>query len=182
MIEITKKITGPVGILNIGYFDIYNPFDDQIYLKELFHKLFKIGETLYFFFRREEDLTDDDELTVLRKKIFSHLGQHGQMKYIRYLDQVRFDAIAYLTLDIGFGNLLVDMFKYFYSVDFFVPINGLTFDEYEDYLDVKGVDDIDGINIILNSLTNLICIKGYDGDHLRISYNRAIVSFETLGL
>ncbi len=67
--------------------------------------------------------------------------------------------------------MFFDMFKYFYACDFFKPINELTFDEYEDYLEVKGIDDVNGIKTIQNSLTDFICIKGLGADHMIISYN-----------
>ena len=156
-------------ILTIGSFDLYNSIDDRIYLKNLLNKLFQVDEQMFCYFRREENLTDDNELALLKKSIFERVSPPDQFKYIKKIDDRRFDAIAEIKLKIDFGQLVIDMWKYFYSFSFFVPINDLTFDEYEDYLLSQGFDDINGMKLVNNKLAKFICIKGLGADHLIIT-------------
>lgn len=170
MIEIRKKSVSDIDIINIGLFNLYKSMDDRKYFKVVINKLFVLGDEIFFFFRREEDLTDDDELKSLKNKIFSEIQDVGEFKYLSKLDDRRFDAIGRVTLNLNFSNLIIDMWKYFYACDFFLPLNDLSFEEYEDYLHTNGLNDINGIAMIQNKLTQVICIKGLGADHLIISY------------
>lgn len=171
MIKIEKKIVGDIQVLNIGVLDIYGSFEDRIYLKKILNNLFDVGNELFFFFRREENLTDEAELKLLRQNVIREIKTNGELRYLFKLDYERFDAIARININSNFSNLIMDMWKYFYSCDFFRPINDLTFDEYEDYLRVNGVDDIDGVRMLQNKLADFICIKGLGADHLIIASN-----------
>ncbi|MGN8055126.1 hypothetical protein ACTJKN_02560 [Pedobacter sp. 22163] len=168
---INKTTEGGVGILTIGFFNIFDSMDDRIILKNAFENLFAVGDNVFFFFHREENLIASDELAILRKNILEKIEETGGFKYLNRIDDQRFEAIAYAKLDYNFPNLFIDLFKYYYSCDFFKPINDLTFDEYEDYIDVNGTEDIDGVKMIQNKLTDMICIKGLGADHMVVSYN-----------
>lgn len=171
MIEKSKTTNGNLSILNIGEFDLYNESDDRIYFKSIINKLFSVGDEVYFSFRREEDLTENSELDVLRKLIFRKFEAEGKFEYLFKIDQRRFDAIAMIIFDLNTPNFIIDLWKYFYACDFFKPINDLTFEEYKDYLEVNGVDDINGLKQLWNGLSDFICIKGLGADHLIISYD-----------
>src|SRR5215217_3341572 len=97
MIGKSKTTNGNLSILNIGEFDLYNESDDRIYFKSIINKLFSVGDKVYFFFRREEDLTEDSELDVLRQLIFRRFETEGDFEYLFKIDQRRFDAIAMIT-------------------------------------------------------------------------------------
>lgn len=170
MIYRNIKTNGNLSILNIGEFDIYHKSDDRAYLRSIINKLFSIGDEVFFFFRREEDLTEDSELRILREKIFKKFEDEGKFDYLFKIDQRRFDAIAVIQFDFSTPNFIIDLWKYFYACSFFKPINDLTFEEYKDYLDVNGVDDINGLKKIWNQLSNFILIKGLGADHLILSY------------
>lgn len=171
MIKIQKESRSDINILNLSPLDLYHSIEDRAYFKKLISKFFKLGEEVFFFFRREENLTDDSELKFLKKKVLNELKDVGEFRYLFVLDEQRFDAIGRIIINLNFPNLLIDMWKYFYSCDFFIPINDLSFEEYEDYLQFNGVDDINGLGIIQNKLAEFIFIKGLGADNLIISYN-----------
>nr|WP_121271552.1 hypothetical protein [Pedobacter schmidteae] len=170
MIEKSKTTNGNLSILHIGEFDIYNESDDRTYLRSLINKLFSIGDEVFFFFRREENLTQRTELEILREKIFKKFEDEGKFEYLLKIDQRRFDAIAMIYFDFSTPNFIIDLWKYFYACDFFKPINDLTFDEYRDYLEINGVDDLHGLKQLWNRLSDFLIIKGLGADHLILSY------------
>lgn len=171
MIKKIKKTNGNLSILYIGQFDIYHESDDRAYLRNIINKLFSIGDEVFFFFTREEDLTEDSELRILRKQVLGKFESEGKLEYLYKLDDRRFDAIAMIKFDFSTPNFILDCWRYFYGCDFFKPINDLTFDEYLDYLEINGLDDIDGLKQLWNKLSNFICIKGLGADHLIVSYD-----------
>jgi len=170
MIEVHKENIGGSSVLRIGYFDLSCHADDRIFLKEIISRLFSIGDEVYFFFRREESLTEVAQLAILKRRIFEYFSADGEFRYLRKLDDQRFDAIAKITYDFNTPNLILDFWQYFYACSFFRPINDLTFDEYEDYLIMNGVNDIDGLKQLENLLSDFKAIKGIGGDQLTISY------------
>lgn len=168
--EKVETTNGNLSILYVSDFDIYNEVEDRIKLKGIINKLFSIGDEIFFFFRREEDLTDPFELEILREQIFKKFKNDGKFEYLYKIDQRRFDAIAMIRYDFNTPNFIIDLWKYFYACDFFKPMNDLTFEEYEDYLEVNGVNDINGLKQLWDKLSDFICIKGLGGDYLIISY------------
>lgn len=74
---LSEKITDNLSRLSIINLDFYESLDDRLLLKDLFKSLFKEGERLFFTFRREENLTDNDELMELRKKVPLTFEQQG---------------------------------------------------------------------------------------------------------
>ncbi|WP_442589904.1 hypothetical protein ACSBL2_01455 [Pedobacter sp. AW31-3R] len=161
---------GNLSILSVSSFDIYHKPEDRARLKAIFGKLFSVGDELFFFFRREEDLTEDSELIILREKIFKRFEDDGKFQYLIKIDQRRFDAIAMIRYDETTPDFMIDLWKYFFACDFFRPTNDLTFEEFEDYLQITGVEDRNGLRQLWDKLCDFICIKGYDGERLIISY------------
>lgn len=171
MIEIYKRDLNDLSVINIGPFNIYDNGLDRPYFKNVINKIFETGDEIFFYFRREESLTDEEELEVLRESVFKKITEQGRLLFLNKIDQSRFEGIATIKFDCSdTPNFIVDAWKYFYSLDFFKPINDLSFEEYEDYLEVNGVNDIDGLKLLRNRLTDCICIKGLGADHLVISY------------
>jgi len=168
--ELFNEYKNGLNFLTIESFDLYNSIDDRIALKKILNTLFSAEDEIFCYFRREEDLTTDEELVDLKKSIFTRFGSLGsEFKYIFKIDERRFDAIGKLKLKEDLANAIIEMWKCFYSFSFFIPINGLTFEEYEDYLDVKGVDDIYGKKHVYDSLTRFICNKEVGGGGLVIT-------------
>lgn len=164
-----EKIGADISKVTIGYFDIYNNNDDRIVLKTILSKLFSNGDSIYFQFRREENLTSDSETEMLRYTILSKFKAEGHLIYLRKLDEKRFDSIAMIQWNMHIPNFIIQVWKYFYACSFFKPENDLTFEEYGDYLKINGFNDIDGLKKIKDSLCNFICIKGLGADYLVIT-------------
>ena len=176
--EVYKITKGDLTILNVDDLDINNDLSDQIYLKDIVSKLFSIGDQVYFFFRNEEYFREKDERKSIRAEIFDYFDRFGKLVFLTKLDEKRFDAIGMIDFDLNTSDFILKLWKYFSSCDFFKPINDLTFDEYQDYLECNGVYDEDGLKMLWNKLCNFICIKGIGGDYLILSYNSLELSLE----
>lgn len=172
--EVYKSSKGDISKLRIGGLNIYNEKADCEYLKNMIDKLFCTGDRIFFFFRREEDLTDEEEMIRLRKEVFKKIDGSGKLVYLRKVDQRRFDAIATLDYDADTSTFIIDLWKYFYACYFFKPVNTLTFDDYQDYLAINGVDDLYGRKMLMNKLCDFICIKGLGGEEIIISHQNTL--------
>ena len=170
MINKAITINGNLTILYIGKFDLYDCIEDRIHLKDIIRKLFPIDDEIFFFFNREEDLTKQSELDLLRVRIFEKFENDGKFEYLYKIDDRRFEAIGMIRVDLNTPNFILDCWKFFYSCSFFKPINDLTFEEYKDYIDVNGGEDINGLKHLWDKLTNFNCIKALGGDYLILSY------------
>lgn len=161
--------------LTFHSFDLYHSIDDRIAFKQVLNRFLKEADKIYCYFRREEDLTSDEELLQLKQSVFKRFDLHGnEFKYLYQIDERRFDAIGEFKLEYDFANAIIEMWKCFYCFSFFIPINNLTFEEYEEYLEVNGFEDIDGKNHVYHQLANFICIKGLGGDYLTITSSQEI--------
>lgn len=169
--RIKKTIQGNISFLSISGLNIYDDISDKYYLKQVIKNLFSPSAEMFLFFSREENLTDDAELRTLRTRIFQYLGDHGQLIYLKKVDQQRFDAIATINCNTDTDDFIIDCWKYFYWCSFFKPINNLTFDEYQDYLEVNGADNFSDTRNIMDKLCDFECTKGLGGGYLTISYN-----------
>lgn len=168
--ELYRKYKDGLNFLTIEPIDLYESIEDRIALKEIFNKLFDIGDEVFCYFRRKEDLTDDKELVQLKDSIFTRFNSfENEFKYIFKIDERRFDAIGKLKLEYDFSNAIIEMWKCFYSLSFFIPINGLTFEEYEEYLEINGVDDVYAKRHIYDKLASFVCTKGLGGDYFVIT-------------
>lgn len=176
---ISETCSEDISKLSIGYFDVYQSLESRILIKELINKLFKIGDTMFFFFSREEDLTSDEELKSLRKQIIAKFQKEGEYKVLREIDSQRFDSVAMIRYDFSTPNFIIDLWKYFYSCNFFKPGN-LNLDEYIHYLKLNGVVNIDGKSQLDSGLTEFMCIKGLGADYLIISYKNGSEVLESI--
>ncbi|RWU04018.1 hypothetical protein [Pedobacter chitinilyticus] len=168
--ELYREYKDGLFFLTFDSFNLYHSVDDRIAFKQMLNRFLKETDEILCYFRREEDLTDDEELLQLKQSIFTRFTLKGnEFKYLYQIDERRFDAIGKFKLEYDFANAIIEMWKYFYSFSFFAPINNLTFEEYEEYLEVNGFEDIDGKNHVYHQLANFICIKGLGGDYLTIT-------------
>lgn len=167
---LTERITDSLTRLSVINLAFYESLDDRLLLKEIFKSLFRQGDRLFFSFRREENLTDDDELLELRKRVPLTFAQQGDYIFLRRIDEERFDSIGHITYADHIPGFLLDVWRYFYAFDFFIPKEQVTWDDYIQYVKKKGLDDIDGKRLLNDGLTNFILIKGLGGDYLNISY------------
>ena len=87
-----------ISLFFIDDFDIDN-LEDRIRLKTIFKRIFPKDNTLFFSFRREENLTSDEELKRLRIKILDTFDSEGEYIVIRKLDDVRFDSVGRLVIN-----------------------------------------------------------------------------------
>lgn len=154
--------------------DFYESLEDRLFLKDIFKSLFKEGDYLFFSFRREEDLTDDKELSELRRKIPHDLKLQGDYIFLRKVDDERFDSAAYIKYTDHTPGFLIDIWKYFYAFTVFRPRERVTWNNYIHHLKTNGVDDIDGKELLTNGFTNFVLIKGLGGDYLNITYSNDI--------
>lgn len=167
---LTERITGSLTRLSVINLDFYESLDDRLLLKEIYKSLFRQGDRLFFSFRREENLTDDDELLELRKRVPLTFAQQGDYIFLRRVDAERFDSIGYITYTHHTPGFLLDLWKYFYAFTVFTPLEHVTWNDYVHHVKTKGIDDIDGKRLLSDGLTNFILIKGLGGDYLNISY------------
>lgn len=165
-----EKITDNLTRLSVINLDFYESLNDRLMLKEIFKSFFKEGDRLFFSFRREENLTDDDELLALRKKIPLMFEQQGDYIFLRRVDEEKFDTIGHINYTDHTPSFLLDVWKYFYAFTVFMPFEHVTWSDYVHYVKTKGINDIDGKKLLNDGLTNFILIKGLGGDYLNISY------------
>lgn len=89
----------------------------------MLNRFLKGTDEILCYFRREEDLTDDEELLQLKQSIFTRFTLKGnEFKYLYQIDERRFDAIGEFKLEYDFANAIIEMWKYFYSFSFFTTV------------------------------------------------------------
>lgn len=160
-----------ISIFFIDDFDISN-LEDRVRLKTIFKRIFPKGNTLFFSFRREENLTSDEELKRLRIKILDIFNSEGEYLVIRKLDDVRFDSVGRLAIDDNTYNFLFDLWSYFYSCTFFVPKGNLTLSDYISFQKKNKLTDIGNEKLLNQDFAEVTCIKGLGGDNMIVSYRR----------
>ncbi|MBB6369653.1 hypothetical protein [Chryseobacterium shigense] len=159
-----------VSILFIDDFNI-SDWDDLSQVKNIYKSLFLKGDTLFFSFRREENLTDGEELKKLRAKILDTFNNEGEYIILRQLDDTRFDSIARIVINDNTYNFLFDIWKYFYSCTFFVPSKDLTLSDYGNFQKKNRFEDKANEKLLDHHFADVTCIKGLGGDNMIISYN-----------
>lgn len=166
---ISRKINNDISLIIIEHFNIESWYDTNV-LKNIFKSLFSNEETIFFSFRREEDLTDERRLKQLKGSIFETFKKAGDYVILKKLDESRFDSVARISINDDVYELLIDIWKYFYSCAFFKPLPGLSFSDFIDFQKSIKFIDKGGEKLISNNYSNFECIKGLGGDHLLISY------------
>lgn len=176
--NIYKETKGDLIILTADGLDVNQDLADRVYLKNLVSKLFSVGDEVFFLLRNEEYFANKSELQVLKERVFKTFQESGKLIFLDKLDEKRFYAIAMIKYDLNTPDFIIDLWKYFMGCTFFKPINELTFEEYEDYLECNGDGDECGLKQLWNKLSNFISIKGVGGDYLLISYNALELDLE----
>lgn len=165
--ELSKNI----ALMSIENFDI-NAWHDANRIKNILKCLFNNDDTIFFLFRREEDLTSDDELRRLRIKVVETFEKLGEYVYLKKLDESRFDSVARLAgsnFDIEF---IIDVWRYYYSCTFFIPTDGFSFSDYISFQKENKLHDKGGQKLLSKGYSNFECMKGLGGDSLIISYRK----------
>ncbi|KMQ59937.1 hypothetical protein ACM46_16900 [Chryseobacterium angstadtii] len=158
-----------IGLLFIDDFNLYN-WDDLSKIKNIYKSLFFKGSTLFFSFRREEDLTDEKELKKLKTKILDIFNSEGEYIVLRKLDDKRFDSIARIVVNENTYNFLFDLWNYFYSCSIFIPNKDFTFSDYINFYKKNKFEDKGNEKLLSNYFTDFTCIKGLGGDNMIISH------------
>ncbi|GEN69819.1 hypothetical protein [Chryseobacterium rhizosphaerae] len=158
-----------INLLSIEDFDL-DIFEDLIRLKRIYKCLFSDSNTLFFAFRREENLTDKKELKKLKVRILESFKDYGEYIILKELDSSRFDSVGRININDHTYNFLFDVWKYFYSCTFFIPTEKFNFFDYITFQKKNRFHDIGNEKLLINHYANFSCIKGLGGDNLIISY------------
>jgi len=158
----------PLKIINVDS----NTPDRIIHFKEWFYKTFQIGTILYFEFYRKENLTEEKILSEIENRLSKILNDE-EFRIIHDIRDDVFVSLFKLKVDMYSPNLILDFWRYFYSLSFFEPINDLTFDEFEEYeLSSPIFGNEYGIKWLWHKLTDKVYVKNLGGEELIISsYN-----------
>jgi hypothetical protein len=163
-----KKVNENLIKASLLDLDFYESIDDRLLLKEVFSSFFKRGDRLFFTFRREENLTEEEELFELRKKIPNRFADYV---LIRKIDDERFDSIGCLNYSHETPSFLLDVWRYFYAFVVFRPNDDITWDQFILYTKKEGIDDIDCRKLLSKKISNFALVKGLGGDYLNIVMN-----------
>ncbi|RKE71976.1 hypothetical protein [Chryseobacterium sp. AG363] len=168
--EINNSILNKnINLLSIEDFDL-DMSEDLIRLKKIYECLFSDSNTLFFAFRREENLTDKEELKKLKVKILENFENYGEYIVLKELDNARFDSVGRIKINEYTYNFIFDVWKYFYSCTFFIPTENFNFFDYITFQKKNKFHDIGNEKLLINHYANFSCIKGLGGDALIISY------------
>ncbi|PIF45759.1 hypothetical protein CLU96_2771 [Chryseobacterium sp. 52] len=127
-----RVLNKEINLLFIDDFNISN-WNDYNQIKNVYKSLFSKGDTIFFSFRREENLTEEKELKRLKNKILDTFNDEGEYIVLRQLDDTRFDSIARMIINDSTYNFLFDLWNYFYSCTFFIPNKDLAFSDYSNF-------------------------------------------------
>ncbi|MCW1961286.1 hypothetical protein [Chryseobacterium viscerum] len=167
--EINNSILNKnINLLSIEDFDL-DVSEDLIRLKKIYKCLFSDSNTLFFAFRREENLTDKEELKKLKVKILENFENYGEYIVLKELDNARFDSVGRIKINEYTYNFIFDVWKYFYSCTFFIPTENFNFSDYITFQKKNKFHDIGNEKLLIHHYANFSCIKGLGGNTLIIS-------------
>ncbi|GAF04809.1 hypothetical protein [Saccharicrinis fermentans] len=166
-VELSKDIKS----LCVEDFDI-NIWYDANRIKNILKCLFFNNDTIFFSFRREEDLTSDKELERLRISIIETFNKYGEYVFLKKLDEARFDSVARIDVSDFTFEFMFDIWKYFYSCTFFIPTEGFSFSDYISFQKKIKFQDKGGEKLLSKRYSDFGCIKGLGGDSLIVSYRK----------
>lgn len=160
-----------ISLFNVDDFNIENWYDASL-LKNIFKCLFSNNDLIFLSFRREENLTDEKELDRLRIKVIETFKKEGEYVVLNKLDETRFDSVARINVNDHTFEFIFDVWKYFYSCTFFIPIDQFTFSEFIFSEKQNKFHDIGNEKLLTKKFTNFTCIKDLGGNGLIISYQK----------
>ncbi len=166
-----REITDTINLVTIESVDLSN-WDDSTIFKAIFEKLFPINTKLFFSFRREENLTNDDLLKKLRFSIPKFFDQNGEYHILYKLDNSRFDSVATLSMEENTLDLFLDLWSYFYSCNIFIPSKNFDFSNFIDFQHKINFIDQSCINLISNKHSLFEVVKGLGGEQILIYFNK----------
>lgn len=149
---------------------IFIDVSERINLKKIIQKIV-IGEWVGFYFRREEDLTNEEDLAILKKSILDEFSSLGEFEYIQKLSESHFDSIGIMQNTVMLSNSVLQMWECFYSISIFQPTNILQWDEYKKFALrlACGEKDVFGYKHIEEGICDFILMKNTGGDELILS-------------
>lgn len=146
-----------------------NTSEGIIHFKEWFKNTFPLGTMLYFSLSRIEHFTDNQIILELEEK-FKRVFNNSNYKTISEIRKDIFISKFKIEVTLHTANLIVDYWKYFFSIAFFEPINDLTFEEFVEYESLHSTfDNKYGKKWLWRKLADKVYIKSFDGDELLIS-------------
>ena len=166
-----RELSRDIALFSVEDFDI-NAWHDANRLKNILKCLFFNDDTIFFSFRREEDLTSDNDLKRLRVKVIETFDKLGEYVFLRKLDEARFDSVARITVSDFTFEFIFDIWEYFYSCAFFIPSKGFSFSDYISFQKRIKFQDKGGEKLLSKRYSDFECIKGLGGDSLVISYRK----------
>jgi len=121
----------------------------------------------YFFELNSEDhdFFDDEELNFYRVNIPDFFNKNGTYIIKEYLDEVRYGAIACLPTQSYTYEMIINIWKYYYGVCFFVPSEGVDWTTFDNTYR-KVLPELWGVGFLEHGFTDALFIKGHDGDNL----------------
>lgn len=165
------ELNKDLALLSIEDFDI-NVWHDANCIKNILKCLFFNNDTIFFSFRREEDLTSDDELKRLRVNVVETFDKLGEYVFLKKLDEARFDSVASIIVNDFTFEFIFDILKYFYSCAFFIPAKGFSFSDFISFQKKIKFQDKGGEKLLSKGYSDFVCIKGLGGDSLIVSYQK----------
>ena len=152
-----------------------SPFDldelaDQRVMKGILDALFQKDKRIFFLCWREDDFLSDSERLKLRESIPKYFIENGKYALIEKGAKARHACCAMLPINDATLEYILDLWRYYQSLDFFSPSVELTWE-----------------GLVLQARRNFkerfhfgvethqwdfICTKGYDGDMLIVTYKQ----------
>ena len=152
-----------------------SPFDldelaDQRVMKGILDALFQKDKRIFFLCWREDDFLSDPDRLKLRVSIPKYFIENGKYALIEKDDEERHACCAMLPLNDATLECVLDLWRYYQSLDFFTPSAELSWER----LVLQGRQSFKkhfNFGVEINHW-NFICTKGYDGERLTVTYKR----------
>jgi len=136
-----------------------------IFFKEFLGGEFAFGEEIIFSCFRKESLTDIRELMSIENDLMNMFNSEN-LYIIDFLDESRFYFLYRHVFDLNSPNLIVKLWKYFYSLSFFVLNKGYSFNDAKVYFKNHEKRDVHLKSFLRGGLADVAYIKGLGGDIL----------------
>ena len=141
---------------------------DQMVMKGILGSLFQKGEPIFFLCWREDDFLSDSDRLKLRESVPRYFIENGRYALIEKGDKERHACCGLLPLNDATLECVLNLWRYYQSLDFFTPSGGLTWKR----LVLQARQNFKArfhFGVEANHW-DFICTKGYDGDMLIVTY------------
>lgn len=148
------------------FFDV----SDRMSLKNIVQQIFT-EEWVGFYFRREEDLTSDEDLVLLKNSILEEFSTLGDYEFIQQFSDKHFDSIGIMQNTVLLSKSVLNMWEYFYSISIFQPTTILLWEKYKKFALrlANGEKDVFGYKQIEEGFCDFIIMKNIGGQELILS-------------